>query len=875
MKPLKLELCGFGPYAEKTVIDFTRFDNSGIYLITGDTGAGKTTLFDGISFALYGEASGGSKRRRGKGFRSDFAAAGTPTYVEMSFSHLGKHYRIHRSPEYERPKKRGGNAMISQPAEVEMTCIEEGWILSKTGEVDKKVEELVGLNREQFAQTIMIAQGDFLKILNASSSDRKLLFQQIFGTEIYEGLQRKLQERYQECSKRQLERKDLLQRTVSKVKFAREEENFFELDRPLGDWRRAGELLSRLKEYIGQSRDEQKQLAGERKQLLGKIDQLTEQIGRGTQINQDFERRRKCAAELEDLNDQKNQVAELNQRLEKDAQAFGVKESWQTSKRAELQFDAAAKRLEQIEKQLQKVMDQLTLSETQLQQAERLEEEVRKLTEEANRLTELIPVVKRLEESEAELETARKKLLRSEKEEAEAQRTYQELRNQFYRGQAGLLAEKLAAGEPCPVCGSTEHPSPAVREEHVPEKEVVDQAEQKAEEKRKAHSVRAEQAAALYVTVQELTVRVQEIYSDGCPAREELERTVKKNCSAAEAHSESIKRIREERKSLEEDCQRLKGQKEALKQEACTLKTEAETLKNIYLQTLKINGFETEAEYLAAVLSDRERKDLQALIREHQEKAAGVQAVLAELENKLRALEPIDVEQLTEEKKRRQEKLALLEAQERQLESRTENNREVAKEVEKLIEESAKAAEEWTVIADLYNTVSGQQSGKAKMGLETYVQQYYFRQVIAAANKRLNRLTDGLYTLRCKEQAKDKRSQSGLDLDVLDRNTGQWRDVSTLSGGESFMAALAMALGLSDVVQSRSGGIRLEAMFIDEGFGSLDETALKQAVDMLARLADGSRMIGVISHVSELKQRIDQKLIIRKGPRGSFVEAEN
>jgi exonuclease SbcC len=251
-----------------------------------------------------------------------------------------------------------------------------------------------------------------------------------------------------------------------------------------------------------------------------------------------------------------------------------------------------------------------------------------------------------------------------------------------------------------------------------------------------------------------------------------------------------------------------------------------------------------------------------------------VEAVIRSLEVSLTDQRPVKVEELADGKASLEMRRDQLENRLRVLESQNGINREVKKEINALLEETATINEEWAVLSDLSDTVSGQLSGKAKLSLETYVQQYYFRQVIAAANRRLAGLTDGLYTLRCKEAAKDKRSQSGLDLDVLDRSTGQWRDISTLSGGESFMAALSMALGLSDVVQSRSGGIRLEAMFIDEGFGSLDEATLKQAVDMLARLADGSRLIGVISHVSELKMRIDQKLVIRKGPGGSYVEAE-
>ena len=191
-----------------------------------------------------------------------------------------------------------------------------------------------------------------------------------------------------------------------------------------------------------------------------------------------------------------------------------------------------------------------------------------------------------------------------------------------------------------------------------------------------------------------------------------------------------------------------------------------------------------------------------------------------------------------------------------------------------IAEKRAAAQHRWAVVNEVYATVSGQMSRRTKLSFETYVQQYYFKQVIAAANKRLTVLTDGMFVLRCKEEAKNMRSQSGLDLDVLDRSTGLWRDVSTLSGGESFMASLALALGLSDVVQSRSGGVRLDAMFIDEGFGSLDENALRQAMELLTRLAGGARLVGVISHMPELKERIERKVIVTKTVSGSKLRVE-
>lgn len=874
MKPLSLELCGFGPYAEKTVVDFTRFDDSGIYLVTGDTGAGKTTLFDGISFALYGEASGGSKRRQGRGFRSDFVSADVPTYVKFAFSHLGKHYLIYRSPEYERPSKRkNGGPVLQQPA-AEMSCAEEGWVLTRADEVARKVHELVGLSREQFAQTMMIAQGDFLKILNATSSERKALFQQIFGTEIYAGLQEKLKERYQECDKQNQNRRLLLQNAISRVKIDVDNENLTELKRLGEDVRLAKDFLALLEEYILQSREEQKILQKQKKQLQKDMEQVAGELGSGLQINRDFERRRQHMTAQEHLEQRSEEIEGYTASLEMDDRAGKVKGSWQNGRRALERADKLRQQLADTQEQASAASKRLEQMKAKVTLADRLEAESQSLTEVNSRLAGLIPVVNRLETCSEELGQARKKLETLEREENDAQQNYQDLRNRFYRGQAGLLAQRLSEGEPCPVCGSLHHPSPALTDETIPEQTDVEQAEKTAEQKREALAKQAKLATGLYETERELKRQLQENQMEDGVTGEELENRLRQNKITLQKNEKEVQSIREELKLAEEKSQKLIGQLSVLKTEMDRQEVEAKELSRQFEQELTANDFASEDVFLTALLTDQRRAELQRDVREYRDAWTRNRALLAELDSRLRSLSPVDVTALTAQKEQLQSQLKDVEAKLRVSENRLETNRDAAKEIRKLLEEGEKASEEWAIIAELYNTVSGQQSGKMKLGLETYVQQYYFRQVVAAANKRLNHLTDGLYTLRCKQEAKDKRSQAGLDLDVLDRNTGHWRDVSTLSGGESFMAALAMALGLSDVVQSRSGGIRLEAMFIDEGFGTLDETALKQAVDMLAKLADGSRLIGVISHVGELKMRIDRKLVIRKGPRGSYIETE-
>jgi len=871
MKPLTLELCGFGPYADRTVVDFTRFDQSGIYLITGDTGAGKTTLFDGISFALYGEASGGMKRRQGKGFRSDFATAETKTYVKFTFSHLGKRYEILRSPEYERPKQRG-TGTIKQAPTAEMSCAEEGWILTRTDEVNKRVQELVGLNRDQFAQTMMIAQGDFLKILSASSSERKALFQQIFGTEIYEKLQNELRERSAECERQQRMRRERLLEAMGRVRL--ETVTCHELEPDKRDERLAAEFVDGLRRYIVECEQLQGQLTEEKQRVFAQAEHLTIQIAEGTQINEAFEGLAKSRSQRQELQAKQVEIDRNRGKLQSDERAQAVKEYWQQYislmaqlTKIETDYDRAAKELGQRE------AAQAGL-EVESREADCLEQDSLRLKVENGRLMELIPVVGDLDACEKALSLGRERLVALEQESIGLRADYQALRNRFYRGQAGLLAAELEEGLPCPVCGALHHPSPAVKEEDVPTREAVETAEAQAMAKDRALSEQAEKLAGLVEKERELRRRLSSIGLEEIPSQETLKKRLADQEVIIEKRECKIREIRERKQAAEKQYQTLMGQMSVLAETKKSLGEETGEAKALFESRRSEQGFVGDEDFQAAMLSDRARRELTESIKTHEAALAGVEAVICSLENRLSEKTPVNVEELIDRRTSLETKREQLEARLRTLENQNDTNRQVKKEIKKLLEETEKINEQWTVLSDLSDTVSGQLSGQAKLSLETYVQQYYFRQVIAAANNRLTGLTDGLYTLRCKETAKDKRSQSGLDLDVLDRNTGQWRDVSTLSGGESFMAALSMALGLSDVVQSRSGGIRLEAMFIDEGFGSLDETTLKQAVDMLARLADGSRLIGVISHVSELKLRIDQKLVIRKGPRGSYVDAE-
>lgn len=342
-----------------------------------------------------------------------------------------------------------------------------------------------------------------------------------------------------------------------------------------------------------------------------------------------------------------------------------------------------------------------------------------------------------------------------------------------------------------------------------------------------------------------------------------------------EEYDDALKNITEFREECSAEVIRLTTSLQEADRQIQQSEKQREERKKEYETALKENEFASAEEYRQAQLSKDKEQKLRAKIETYKKEVTETEGALKTLINATKKLSLIDLTENKKAQKEKEKEKKELKKKQEQLQIANDINERCLSFIRKKIKEKDGLVEEWTVVRDLSETFNGRKKGQAKMSLEVYVQRYYFKQVIAAANKRLMLMTEGNFVLRCKEEAKNRRAQTGLDLDVLDRNTAKWRDVSTLSGGESFMASLALALGLSDVVQEHSGGIRLDSMFIDEGFGTLDEQSLRQALNLLDKLADGKRLIGIISHVEELKSRIDNKLIVEKGIFGSRIVANN
>ena len=873
MKPLKLTLSAFGPYAGRTTIDFSRLCENGIFLITGDTGAGKTTIFDAISFALYGEGSGGKERRASKSFRSDYAARDTETYVELEFRHRQHTYRLKRNPVYLRQSRRGDD-LVEQKAAAELTELDTGECWTGTDEVKDRAQELIGLTQDQFAQTVMIAQGDFLKILNARSEDRKKLFQQLFNTSLYADLQKKAKEK---CSAAAQLQKELDLRIVTEAGKISPEPEFPDRERLKQyqtDAKYADQLLETLRGLYAYETRLKKEADGQWETLDGQLKTLTAALADGRNLNQRFDELGQWQKELDGLLQKQSTVEERKTALSaaRKAQLLEPVDQLRRRNRQSLEAEktqaarlaqekkAQAERLPALEETAKQAREQLPLAEENAQLVKRLES--------------CLQLLEKRQKDALELERLNCLQTKALEDSDRAEREYLAVRQAYYRSQSGLLARSLREGEPCPVCGSIHHPAPAALQEGGATQEQF----QAADDQRKLLEQQVQKISSRTAAARAALETLQRTLQSEGVGEEDTEQSVRRRMKEADAAARKIRETAEQTENQRQQCQsrleRAAALLEASLKKAGELEEEAARLEQEFAEGLARQGFEAEADYRAACLPAEEAERLDAAIRRYEEAKKSLNDRIGERETQLKGRVRADIEALLQQQKNLTEQYRQAQERSRSCDRRLTLHQEAGKAIRRAAEQKKAHAEEWAVLDDLYRAMSGQLSQKVKITFETYVQQYYFKQVVAAANKRLTRMTDGMFVLRLKEEARDRRSQSGLDLDVLDRATGQWRDVSTLSGGESFLASLSLALGLSDVVQSESGGVRLEAMFIDEGFGTLDENALRNAMALLSSLADGNRMIGVISHMPELRERIDKKIVVHKKLTGSQIELE-
>lgn len=924
MKPLKLTMSAFGSYAGKNVIDFTG-QQQGIFLITGDTGAGKTTIFDAITYALYNQTSGGE--RNGNMMRSQYARPETETYVELEFLYRGQTYRVRRNPDYKITKtlKNGKIREQKVPHSVELTLPDGTVFPEKKNATDAKIIEILGLTADQFSQIVMIAQGDFLKLLYTKSDERKMIFSKLFRTDIYWKIQENLRRKSMEMDERIQENDRAFEQEKSRIIPLPESEEL-----PLD------ELVERLRERL-------KDALKEQNLRRANVEELNKKITKYEEINKLFrslEKIRQTGKELEarqaESKERRQQienarkadkvlVAEqqnLRQQQEVEQSAQAIAKMTETLANDQEMFESLKTQLQEVEAikkreaaDLQKKMlaleqsfpsyEALQNARSEEQQAKKVWEDLGKTSEESFHKKEagIAALKEQQKQQEQVVEQTKKNWEQTSLGASESAKHYEHMYEAFLKEQAGILAENLSAGCPCPVCGSTVHPDPAKLSDHAVTELEVEQAKktraaaeekrdlayaafeaEKTEKQKLAQAVEKEEADFVlaqtiakqqrkeaeqnYVSLQKIAEQIREklVYPSFAEAKKQYA-AMQKALAAAE---QEIERKRQKVSELAEAMNTLKGQKLAEEENQKTAKKLAAKTEKEYAKLLEKSGFVSEETYHLAILPERSRSKLEREEKEYESQCLRQQSEQKLLEKQVSGKTYTDTTELNEQLKA--EKQALKEAEKTYMELHTayENDRSVLQNCAVYLEKGKKLESEDQVIKSLSKTANGRLSGSAKIDFETYIQRQYFKQIIHEANKRLLTMSNHQFILKLKEEANTgRKTNEGLDLSVYSLVTDSERDVKTLSGGESFLAALAMALGLSDIVERSAGAIHPDMMFIDEGFGSLDAQSRQQAIEVLAELAGDSRMVGIISHVTELKEQIDRKLVVSRTDKGS------
>lgn len=890
-------MSAFGPYAGEVKIDFAQLGERGIYLITGDTGAGKTSIFDGIAFALYGEASGNN--RETDMLRSKYAKEDTPTFVELEFQYHGEVYRVRRNPEYLRPAKKG-KGMTAEKADAQLEY-PDGKILTKSKEVTKAVIELIGLDRNQFTQIAMIAQGDFLKLLFAKTEERSKIFREIFHTKEYQILQERLKalsgalrneqeqltksiRQYKDEIRSDSEREDnTVEETLEFLTCLLEEQKttILECDRELECLE---EEIERVQKAIGKA-ETQKRVEQEYLQIKEEVGQWTSQIEGIEQTLKEEENRKsereKLAIEIAGAEEKLSLYEEadriLEQKTKAESQTLALKKE-----REELK-----EKKEDGTRKLQKVKDLLLQYQDFDTWCVRLEQEELKVREEKEKVWSFQNVLSEYRDLSTRLKKAQDEYQKGNEESIRVRKIYEQMEQSFLDGQAGVLAEHLQEGMPCPVCGSIHHPNLAKRQESICTEEELKRTKENTQTLSEHVFLLSEKAGKIKGQLEEKKKQLEEtcrgLFGETPPSlssalEEHVRRLRTRESEAAEQRKRADYGIRQ-KKILEEQNEKgesyLKKWDEMLEEREHAyheVERERAVLTERYEKAVSNLSYPNKKEAEQALQKKKERKNaLEFAYRTAEEQYRKTKETIQRKTAKMQTLQ----EQL--DGFQEAEYLSLVERQQglilrkREVLTKKEHavtdyqmNRRSESAIQEQVVKLKQIEEQWKMVRALSNTANGNVSGKEKIMLETYIQMSHFNRIIARANTRFMMMSGGQYELKRREAADNLRSQSGLELDVIDHYNGSIRSVRTLSGGESFQASLALALGLSDEIQSEAGGIQLDAMFIDEGFGSLDEEALDQAVNALLNLADGNRLVGIISHVTELKDRIEKQIVVTK-----------
>ena len=925
MRPLLLKMSAFGPYAGNTVIEFDKLGDKGLYLICGDTGAGKTTIFDAICYALFGEASG--RLRDVSMLRSKYADDLTPTEVELLFLHNDKEYRIVRNPEYYRPSKRGGG-LTKQPQDA-CLYMPDGNVISKAKDVNKAVEELLSLNCDQFFQISMIAQGSFRELLISDTNTRQKIFRELFKTGFYLTLQDKLSEARKEISDKVSDSKKSIEQYVRDIMVDEDDVLLIDVENA-----KAGLMLTEdIIELIVSLINKDETIANDNENKLKTVNGELERVNSSIAIIENaINSKEMLDITLKEYDEKKPVEEAANAEFEKAkielAKKDGIVKELSTIE-AEIKKNEDIKKTEALVNRLSddeknKTEKLSLLSDEKEQKAgvlselkseldglknvgvsiEEYKNKLEKLDKSINELNELKIEYIKYNRGQQELEELTDKYIEDNNEFKRLRDIYEEMEQAFRDGQAGILAATLTDGEKCPVCGSIAHPDKAKLTDEIPSEEKLNQAKENASKARdkanEASSFLRSRRTFVELIKEQLINNAVELFSDS-DIDEDKDLFISNLESNIESRKFEITTLRNDiNDKLNNEKRRATRKKEIednlISEYEEKLKLIDEDIASLNIEIAGINASINENKLKAKEIkeslifsdmsaAEKRRNELTYTLnsiqqlydikeQERNQIHDEVTKLTSKIESLKKSLEGIEISDVTDKKAKKTEleyKRNDLTKKIQEERTRIRINNNVLVNIKDKVESLKETEKNLSYITSLSKTANGDLSGKEKIKLETYIQTTYFDRIIRRANLRFMEMSSGQYELKRQRVASDIRGQSGLDLVVIDHYNGTERSVRTLSGGESFMASLSLALGLSEEVQSSSGGVSVDTLFVDEGFGTLDSDSLDLAYKALTNVTEGNRLVGIISHVAELRNKIDNQIIVKKEKSGGSV----
>lgn len=915
MKPIKLTMNAFGPYVGRVELELEQICSGGLYLICGDTGSGKTMLFDAISYALYGEASGSV--RDSAMLRSKYAEPSEYTFVEMEFELAGARYTVHRK--LGREKKKNGELVLEKSSDAWLKY-PDGHVVTKQRDVTSAVCALTGLDCERFRRTVMIAQGEFRELLNAKTDERMVILRNIFGTDLYR--------RFADTAKRLAADE---KRRVDTLRFELGE------SRRMFDTSENAELeeqLSRLPEFVPPNiedviddavrKTEEKcaELEKMREDLRVRVEGARYGLVRA---EADAENERRLVSARSELERAVLELEESKRRCEDVAtwrtEAVGYREkaaairslAEEYGERERLRASIARDEIEirDCGAEIERHTKRIAVTETEIERTseaiarlreesdgEKLwETEVKLKREEERQISAIFERLAKYDESLRELERESAVYTKALDKKMKLQSEYSEAERKYFDGIAGVLAAELTDGVPCPVCGSTVHPSPAEVGEETVNRAYLTKLRAEGDAAAKTAEARAERVGNLRGIIRQLEAEISsenedtditsEKYreelekrrhaaeTDGRTAREKLESAISAKeriaglIEKSERYQSVLTEEREVREKLERRVESLTAADEEKRERVIRLGGR--------LPYATLSEMQKEADGLTERAAELERESDLAMKKntEASLKVKSCRATCDTLEGQLADSSAGKCAELRAEYEYCSAELEKVGGEAIRCAAVLEKNRVAGDMILRNAKKLSEAEERLTMYAQISDTANGNIKGKDRIMLETFWQMRLFERILRRANVRLMKMTDGRYEFLRRSGAENLRSQSGLELDIRDHWNGSVRNVRTLSGGEAFTASLALALALSDETEAEAGGVRIDAMFIDEGFGSLDEGALDMALAVLEAQSESGRSVGIISHVSGLKERIGRKISVTKSGGASHAKVEN